>query len=260
VGAGFGADERKSKAMTENMTAATLPENHADYRARCVAATSAIAVGADGWTLEDTQKGSGDTRQLWRNNNDGSAWELCISAPGAKFQRALHAYENRELRGGTASVFAIRGDVGERTAEHRDYPVVDSKGRRVGGLVSLRADAWVDADGAYGNWVPASELGVTRYLYTPSSTRDGNSFGAICNTGVFTTEAARDAAVTKYFRSAEKRYTRNKKFAASPLPVVATHHVIAEPRAVEPAPVTAPTGLGRKLELTVQGSQTHLGI
>lgn len=83
----------------------------------------------------------------------------------------------------------------------RDFPFVDSKGRRIGGRIVLSDEtATLAADG---NRL-TDALGL-RFVARPHALRDGELFGASQSCQYFATAIERDAYVAKYFRDAEKR-------------------------------------------------------
>ena len=118
------------------------------------------------------------------------------------------------------------GDAAER------FGVVDSKGREVGGMVSLTTVTYattlshtteLNADPAIrANQLKNNEKNAARwaernakegervvFCYEPHATRDGTRFGASHARKEFKTEAARAAAVAKYFAGARKRAEKN---------------------------------------------------
>lgn len=100
----------------------------------------------------------------------------------------------------------------------KQFDAVDTKGRRFGARVALFSAEWVACDVTLWN-LPHNIAGVaeraafagkTRYSFVPHATRDGDPFGACQAAREFATAAERDAAVEKYFATAERGALKNK--------------------------------------------------
>lgn len=90
----------------------------------------------------------------------------------------------------------------------RAFDYVDSKGRRIGGRVSLSTVNVVADETGDSSLLARDWLGF-RFVACPGALRDGRSFGAIQRNHYFETVEERDAYVVKYFRDAEKRAAKS---------------------------------------------------
>lgn len=94
--------------------------------------------------------------------------------------------------------------------DHRETAHHDAQGRLIGALCQIETIRW-DAAPADQRWgYSDKEIGAVEYTYTPHATRDKARYGASQSAVGFATEAARDAAVEKYFAGFAKRMA--KKF------------------------------------------------
>jgi len=93
-----------------------------------------------------------------------------------------------------------------RPAEHRDFGVVDARGRKVGAVIyrytltiaELPVDDWDSG-------LARRSLLGTWYAVTGRATRDGEEFGSGHPERLFATEAEREAYIAKHLAGARKR-------------------------------------------------------
>lgn len=95
----------------------------------------------------------------------------------------------------------------------RSFEAVDTKGRQFGAtvrpfeidLVRRTADVWASCAGNF-----SQEEAGHRWGFAPHATRGGKLYGASQGSRLFTSKEDRDAAIEKYFTTAEKGALKNK--------------------------------------------------
>lgn len=104
--------------------------------------------------------------------------------------------------------------VGETIA--RTFDAFDTKGRQFGARVRLTTYEYAETTSEVWNsprtidWLKNQPAPGTHYGFRPHAERGGKSYGASQGDRIFPTEAERDAAVEKYFATAERGALKNK--------------------------------------------------